>query len=981
MKNKGCLLTVFILFAFIMSAYAFGMFDNKVHTPDYYEVKVRNMFKEEQWELGKKLLDEGMKYYPEVSGLNELAGHYYYQYLQDYDTGRFYLVRAVRDNPENVTAKQMLVNLEDESGNYSSAICYVNELLEINPYWQGLWRKKIGLYRKQGNDVEANRLLQRLHQIYPNDSTVTNEYAYSLEESFLKFRKEGRPTEAIKSLYNLIEIVSNNEKYYIALTNQLLQQGNTEEALIVAGKGVSNIPESSSLIMKKAEILAEEGRYQEALAFVQSRTKYNKSPQLVRFNQNLLAEAANAAKMNDPYILYGRLYENSKSDEALDYMLTTSILRGYDDDALYYLSEAKKRRGEQSSLLYKEYIVYKRMGNTNKAYSLLTTLVNMNPNNPDFADELALNRLQQANNLVSDGLYSEALPYINAAVRNSYDNEIKTSAMGKAYACYYELKDYEKAMTMLDSLHTFYPEDDSYFIKKADILNHQKNAVAALSVLDSALCDTNRFDMRPAYVAAYEEIAIPYIKDLIEKGASGKAFDASVRLLDFNPSSMEGLQYAINMSETLGRFDEYDRFVAKARFIYPEETAYVVKQAAAYNREDKYNNTVDMIRPWLNEYPDNQGLVGAFSESSEKMAYQLIKAHMPDSALAVIDTALLFDTNNQSLLLAKGTAYEKMKQYDSAYHYQRRYIPGITEVSEFKRHLNGLQNRAFNNEIIAEYLQGRYGEDDVITAVATLSYTHRNKRNAYTGRINYAGRDGSDVGNTGETQAPGGQGIQLQAEWEHQLSSRWKGAISLAGANKYFPKIMSELKITHEFKNDISLDVHASFRRISTYSKAYKWNDIEPQGWISDGWKEFHRNLFSAGAGLSKSWERIILSGKADGFLLSSNLYFNASAQLKYFPIEDGRTSLNITGGVGSAPEANMIDNAMPGSFDKLNTMVGLGGLYMLNKHISVGLMGTWHTFYNQLNEREGSLENYYETIETKYKNLFNVHLQLQIHF
>ena len=61
---------------------------------------------------------------------------------RDYDKARYYLVRAVRENPENVTAKQMLVNVEEESGNYSSAICYVNELLEINPYWQGLWRQK-----------------------------------------------------------------------------------------------------------------------------------------------------------------------------------------------------------------------------------------------------------------------------------------------------------------------------------------------------------------------------------------------------------------------------------------------------------------------------------------------------------------------------------------------------------------------------------------------------------------------------------------------------------------------------------------------------------------------------------------------------------------------------------------------------------------------------------------------------------------------
>ena len=50
--------------------------------------------------------------------------------------------------------------------------------------------------------------------------------------------------------------------------NLLLQQGNTEEAIQTAGVGVSRIPRSSALIIKKASILAEEARYQEALAFV-----------------------------------------------------------------------------------------------------------------------------------------------------------------------------------------------------------------------------------------------------------------------------------------------------------------------------------------------------------------------------------------------------------------------------------------------------------------------------------------------------------------------------------------------------------------------------------------------------------------------------------------------------------------------------------------------------------------------------------------
>lgn len=620
------------------------------------------------------------------------------------------------------------------------------------------------------------------------------------------------------------------------------------------------------------------------------------------------------------------------------------------------------------------------MGNASKAYSLLSTLVAMNPNDKDLVDELALNRLQQAENLMTDGLYSEALPYVNSALRNSSDSELKALAMSKAYACNYELKRYDVAMEILDSLRVIYPDDDTYFVKKAEIFCHQDNTEKALAVLDSAMQDTTKLEMRAVYASAYEEMAVPYIKDMIEEGASGFAFDESVKLLRVNPSSVEGLQYALTTSDMLKRYDAYDYYVTQARSIYPEETVYVVKQAASYLREEEYDRSIDMIRPWLNDYPNNQGLVGAFSENSERKAYQLIKAHRADSALAVVDTALIFDSENRSLLLAKGKVYEALKQYDSAHYYQSFYIPGVTEAADFERHLNGLRSQSLNNELAAEYLQGRYGEADVITAVGTLSYTHRRKKNAYTGRLNYAGRDGGS-GDDLEDQVPGGQGIQLQAEWEHNFSPSWTTTLSAAWASKYFPKLMADLKVSHEFKNDWTLDVHANYRRISTYSKEYRWEEGEVQGWTFNGWKKYDRNLISVGAGLSKTYEQFYMGGKVDGFLLSSNLYFNASAQLKYFMLDDGRTSVTITGGLGTAPEANMIDYAMPATFDKLNTMVGLGGTYMFNKNLSLSVMGTWHTFYSQLNQRYGTLDSPYEQIETKYRNLYNVHVQLHIYF
>lgn len=175
-----------------------GLVKSKVpHTPDYYDATVRAAFKRGNWEGGKRLLDEGLKYYPSVSVLNELAGSYYY-HKRAYDDARYYLVKALRDNNSNVEAKQLMVKVEEDTKNYSSAICYVNELLEIHPYWKGLWRHKISLYRKQGNDQEADRLLRRLCQIYPNDAQLQKDLNYQLELRANAARKKGNKESTLR---------------------------------------------------------------------------------------------------------------------------------------------------------------------------------------------------------------------------------------------------------------------------------------------------------------------------------------------------------------------------------------------------------------------------------------------------------------------------------------------------------------------------------------------------------------------------------------------------------------------------------------------------------------------------------------------------------------------------------------------------------------------------------------------------------------
>ena len=963
--------------------------DKGFQTPEQYAQIVQEHFANEEWDAGKALLDEGLQKYPGVSDLEWLMGKYWF-HEKNYDESRYHLVKAIEDNYNNVNAKHLLVDVEDITENYSSAICYVNELLEVNPYWRGLWRRKIELYRKQNNNVEADRLLKRINQIYPNDTILRKDYIYSMEVGYQQMKKDGNRKEAIEKLTELIKVSPQNEEYYLDIINLHLQEGNREAALGWSSNGLAAIPGSPALITKRASILAELARYPETLVFIREQMRKYGSPAIRRMYNDLLMEAARAEKQRDPYVLYGMAYEGgNKNKEALDYLLNTSVTRGYTDDALFYIREAKKQYGNtDKGIMYKEYMLYRQMNEDDLAYSTLKKMYEMYPDDYDITLAMSAQHMKKAEKLMELGLYSEALPHVLFVSQKHIDNEVNGAAWEKTLSCYINMKRYNEALATLDTITLHFPDYENGTLKRAFILDKMDKTEEALQLYQSAIEQSDE-DMRIFYVIGYEELAVPYIKKCMEAGATRKAYEEAVKLVNLNPSSDLGLRYAINSSGLLGKFDEFEKYTEQGINYYPEEPFYQAKRATVLERGKRYEASLEFLKPILNKYPSNKEIIGAFSQSSEYRALQLTKAKDPKQALAVLDTALLYDSQNKSLKYTKGVVYEANRQADSAYYYQKFYEPSIMEYRSFQRHLSGLRSMMLKNEIALTYLRARYGEEDIITSVATAEYTRQTQKNTYTGRFNYAGRSGSASDSMeAEEQTPGGVGIQVQGEWTHHFSPKWSTTVNAALATKYFPDITADVAVRHYMKNDWELGAHIGYRRVAAYNKRYEWNDEfftgsnGENGFIFTGWDESKTNLFTVGAELAKTIEIVRLNTKLDMHFFNSNFYYNAQIGAKYFPAGDGKTNINAMASIGSAPETAVLDYALPGSFSHTNTMVGLGGQYMVSPNITIGLMGTWNTYYNQTNTVKGTTQfDRIETVSTRYKNLYNIYAQIYISF
>ena len=113
------------------------------------------------WNSAKREIDAGLELFSDDPELRFLNGRYYYT-IDDINEARYNMVRAVQANDQLFKAKRFLVDIEEKLGHYSSAICYINELLEFQPYDRDLWRRKIAFYRRMGNDIEADAALEAL---------------------------------------------------------------------------------------------------------------------------------------------------------------------------------------------------------------------------------------------------------------------------------------------------------------------------------------------------------------------------------------------------------------------------------------------------------------------------------------------------------------------------------------------------------------------------------------------------------------------------------------------------------------------------------------------------------------------------------------------------------------------------------------------------------------------------------------------------
>ena len=782
--------------------------------------------------------------------------------------------------------------------------------------------------------MEADAALKRLSHIYPNDSVVIGDVRRRNHENWGNVLKKNSLRETADNLEQWIDQDPRVREYYVELVQTYVKLGEYEKAIGAANRGLAHFPNDYELINKEVGIMVDLGLYTQALAFAKSKkvssTIYN----------NLLSEVATDARMRDPYEANGRLFLTTHDRDALNYLINTSLTRGYYEDARVYLDEAMKLDGRTPALLMKLYGLEKAVGDDKRCERILLELYMKQPEDEELLEDYTDMMLRLSDRDIAQLQWDDAYDHLLRALDIMPDS---ADAWPAAVS---------RQIMVLG--HLGRREDAGYLCRQAS---------------------AKRPDESRRFASAYEDIAAGRLKMLVEEERFEEAMTEAEALLDAVPGSEAALRCLINMSQTLKRKDDFHRYAEMGIKAYPESPYFIVKQAVALQEQGRNSEALALLRPRRkdDEYVNPQ-LAAAFSGISQEWATQLLKNRMPDIALQVIDSALVYNPGDRDLLYSKGVAYEYMKDFAKACEFQsRNYEPSNAEQEEFTRHMRYLSFRGFKNRVDATYTRAFFDTRDGdlssvahLYSIASVTYARVAGRNTYTGQVSYKGLDGYHDAEEEEVET-GGVGLEFMAQWEHEFNARWSGMASVAFSTRFFNKVGANVSASYAAPRGWTPTLRLGYRRTPP---TYLYLGGSNTGLYTN---EQH-DLFIVAPSVEKAWERIRLTTNADLSILSGSVYYNVGLKGKLFFNGDNVSSVSLLTGFGSFPELTFFEQTALRNVSHTNAMVGLDFQYLCSRHLCLGLTGSWNTCYNPYRREDGSLLS-------AYRNIFSLTAQVHVAF
>lgn len=920
---------------------------------DLYFEEAKKNIAEQNFTKAAKMSWRGLQLSPEDLDLKTLLGKAYLQ-LGRYDTARYVLKQVLLKRKKDTNILKYLLNIEQTTNRYSDAICFVNLLLEITPYSKAWWMRKIAIYKEMGNLEEAERALKRLQQLYPNDTEIKNQFNYIRLRDAKSATDDKNFKDAGQIYATIIDKNPSNKEAYLGIIKNELLKGNPVSALRYANRSLIQIPNDRQLVEKKIGILEDLGRHAQAIAFINTLDKVVFKDIYKKTLPYLLQESARFNEYNNSYEVNKKIIELNGNTEAQDYVIKNALGKGYYVDAEYFLKKAIKKNPNSKKLLIQEMELYKPRKDKESFQKKVLVLHEKFPNDTDITYQYNKIIYERAKLYVENKQYHLALPiFIELTSFPDFTKEAEQQLFGILIA----LEWYDEATDQIDKLISLDSENPDYLVRKSTLYHKMELFDDALNIIRDL---EQKYPLNLKYPAIYVNQIEDYAAFLMTEKRYSKALQIIEDGLTRDNNNKRLLDMAINASSATSSYQEGINYSKRALSFYPKNKKFKLKLSNLYSKNKEYDNALVILDSLKKTYVYDRKIKNAEAEilfykarkqeengfvdealinyaaaysinpadedSLKRMINLQINEKTYEESLDFISKKIKENPEENYLKFKKGIVFELLKQYDSAYYYQKfRELDNPFEQVEWNRTLETLKAEDLENEIAVTYLEATSDSIAFNTSLASINYRKIKENYTYGADINYAARSS-------------GAGLQGGVYFAKIFTPTLYADAGLLVGSKFFP----------QFK---------------LYANTYKGlnNDYEAQFGLSYARLQNEQNYLTLILGGTKSWEEITVNTRFS--LMNTSTTFEDNTDINniisttenyYYTnfMLQARINLNtrkdyfsviISG--GSAPFDQQLEYQENTFLNFSNVMVGAGYRYHMSPRTAILVNGTWINF------------------------------------
>ena len=577
------------------------------------------------------------------------------------DSARQELNYVIEKNPKYRDGYIYLINLESQACNYLQALEYADLGLKYFPIDRDILLKKLDIYLKEGDWMEANKMADFMYERFSTDAYIRSVYLDFKLSLARQYSRRGYIEIAKRAYEAVLEQDPMNKEALQSVFALDVRSGNYESSLDYVNRALQATPNSYEFLKKKVSILDEMSRYVEAIEVVEKLAKlYKNDPEIRKLNIYIRMEAGRYFLNTDPYTQFQAVLDRDPGNtEALNYVINIAYSRGLLPEALRFVNLGLKSSPNDRELLKKKLGILESLRNYGQAATIAEKLYKDNRSEALKENFIEL-KLQIAKLFMNDMAYDSAAKALKVVLYYDHNN---VTALNYLINSYLAEKRYDDALQVIDQALEHNPDDEQLLFKKAGILETSQRYEDAAAISGRLL--QKHHDNRQ-YLVSLVEQSLAAGRQSMQYDDYYNTLKVLKEVLDNQPDNIDALNYMINIQMALKQYPAALQFVDQALKYYPESTDFLVKKSVVYAEAKNYQSAYAISGQLYANFPYNVRFKTAYVDQLVGSGRQYLESNNTDSALMEFRKALAEAPADTIPLYYTINLLNQTNQYDSA---------------------------------------------------------------------------------------------------------------------------------------------------------------------------------------------------------------------------------------------------------------------------------------------------------------------------